>query len=270
MVPLIESAIHGYIMDWANILFDKMATEILEYRRRRSVVSRVIPPFYFSPYIMDTICFNSEYPILGWKWTPKDHNPVHIYHKELWEAHYKNHLYRICNGFILLVHYSLFNNPAPRISQEAAIDLTVVGSWFGEEKLTYIRLFGSLTDPHVPPLYIPDKLLARELAYQIIVAGMLKTLRDSKKHMWPTFPLRCGPFTLHDYKRAKKEVEKIKLLHLATIPKRQYDPKKVAYNVTSQAKIARFEHEEDSSDDLFSLAELFFQVKGLAKAKLGT
>ena len=70
MVPLMEATVHDYIMYWANILSDKMATEILEYRRKRSVVSQVIPPFYFNAYIMDTICFNSEYPIIGWKWTP--------------------------------------------------------------------------------------------------------------------------------------------------------------------------------------------------------
>lgn len=39
MVPLMEAAINGYIMDWANILSDIMATEILEYRRKRFVTS---------------------------------------------------------------------------------------------------------------------------------------------------------------------------------------------------------------------------------------
>jgi len=90
---------------------------------------------------------------------------------------------------------------------------------------------------------------------------MSKTLRDSKKHMWPTFPLRCGAFTLHDFKHAEKETEKIKLLNLATIPKRQYDPKKVAYNVTSQAKIARFDHEEDA------LMTCFLQQNYFSKSK---
>lgn len=118
MVPLMEAKVHNYIMDWENIISDKMV-EILEYRRKRFVVSQVIPPFYFSAYIMETIYFNSKYPIFGWKQTPQDPNPVHIYHKELWKAHYKNHLYRICNGFILPIHYSLFNKPAPRISKEA-------------------------------------------------------------------------------------------------------------------------------------------------------
>ena len=32
MVPLMDAAINGYVMDWANILSDKLATTILEYR----------------------------------------------------------------------------------------------------------------------------------------------------------------------------------------------------------------------------------------------
>ena len=136
--------------------------------------------------------------------------------------------------------------------------MTVAGSWFGEEKFTYIRIFGSFTKPHVLHLYVPDKLLARELAYQITVDGTSKTLRNSKKQAWPTFPLRCVVFTLHDYKHVEKEEEKIQMLNFATIPNRQYDPRKVSYTVLEQAKIARFDHEKDEFDDLFSSAESLF------------
>jgi len=130
-----------------------------------------------------------------------------------------------------------------------------------------VRLFGSLTKPHVLPLYVPDKLLARELAYQIIVAGTSRTLKDSKKQMWPIFPLRCGIFTLHDYKHAKKEVEKIQMLNLATILNKKYDPRKVSHNVIAQAKLSKFDHEADDSDDLFASAEIFLQVKALARIR---
>jgi len=64
---------------------------------------------------------------------------------------------------MLPIYYATFNKPALRISEEAGIDLTTVGNWFGEEKFTYIRVYGSLARPHVLPLYVPDKLLAREL-----------------------------------------------------------------------------------------------------------
>jgi hypothetical protein len=79
--------------------------------------------------------------------------------------------------------------------------------------------------------------------------------------------LRCGVYTLHDYKHAEKEAGKINMLNLATIPNRQFDPRKVAYNVLEQAKLTKFDHEKDEFDDLFSSAESLFQVKTLAKMK---
>ena len=76
MVPLMEAAINGLIIDWATIFSDKLANQILEYRKSRVVSTQVIPHFYMSAYIMDTIYFNYEYPILGWKWTSQDPNPI--------------------------------------------------------------------------------------------------------------------------------------------------------------------------------------------------
>lgn len=86
--------------------------------------------------------------------------------------------------------------------------------------------------------------------------------------MWPSFPLQCGTYTLHDVKHAEKETKKIKILKLVVIPKRQYDPKAMAYNFTSHVKIAKFEHEKDGYDDLFTSTELFYQVKHLANIRL--
>ena len=140
MVPLMEATINSYVMDWVNILSDKLATAILDFRSNSRKTTRTIPPFYYSAYVMDMLCFNSEYPVLGWRWTPQDPKPIHIYHQMLWKAHYKDHLYQICNGFMLPIYYAIFDKPAPRISEEAGIDLTAVGNWFGEDKFTYIRV----------------------------------------------------------------------------------------------------------------------------------
>ena len=108
------------------------------------------------------------------------------------------------------IYYSIFDKPIPKISYQAAIDLTAVGRWFGEEKFTYIRVFGSQAEPHVLPLYIPDKLLAREISYQIMAESVTQTLKKNKKQGWPSFSLRCGVYTLHDLKHAEKEATKIK------------------------------------------------------------
>lgn len=145
--------------------------------------------------------------------------------------------------------------------------MTAVGSWFGEEKFTYIRLFGSLTKPHVFPLYVLDKLLAREFSYQITVDGTSKNIRNFSKQLWPIFPLRCDVSTLHDYKHAEKETEKIQMLKLTTIPNRQYDSRKVVCNVLEQAKLAKFYHEADDFNFLFASTKSLFQVKALARIR---
>ena len=72
---------------------------------------------------------------------------------------------------MLPIYYANFDKPAPKISSQAEI-LTALGTWFGEEKITYVRVFGSHAKPHVLPLYIPDKLLAREIAYQLTSEGV--------------------------------------------------------------------------------------------------
>jgi len=82
---------------------------------------------------------------------------------------------------MLPIHHSIFDKPAPKISYQAGVELTSIGRWFGEEKFTYVRIFGSHANPHVLPLYIPDKLLAREIAYQITFEGVTQTLRNKKK-----------------------------------------------------------------------------------------
>ena len=84
---------------------------------------------------------------------------------------------------------------------------------------------------------------------------MTRNLKDSKKQVWPPFPLRHGTYTLHEFKHAEKEAEKTKDLNLAVIPKRQYDPNKVAYNFTIHVKISKFIHEEDEFDDLYASTE---------------
>ena len=102
MVPLIHAAINSEIMDWSVILSDKIANRILEYRKDKDTGNT--NHFHFCAYILDALCLNSKFPILGWRWTPQEPVSIHIYHKLLWKVHFKNHVYRICHGFSLLVH----------------------------------------------------------------------------------------------------------------------------------------------------------------------
>ena len=80
-LSLFNVVVNATIVDWAKILSDNLATTILNYRSKRTVSQRLYPPFYLSTYVMDSICFVSKFPLMGWKWMTQDPLPIHIYHK---------------------------------------------------------------------------------------------------------------------------------------------------------------------------------------------
>ena len=196
--------------------------------------------------------------------------PIHVYHKFLWKEHFKHHFYRVCHGFLIPIYQIIFGCFPPRLSNKAKIDLSSIRDWFGEEKFTYIRIFGSIFQPHILPLYVPDKLLAQEISYQLTVEGMSRILKSNKKLMWHTFHFKCGDYTLNSFSHAEKEVGMISNLKFSTIPGRQYDPRKVAHDFTTSVSIARFEHEPDIFDDLFVSMDDISQVFDSSKSKLHT
>jgi len=64
-----------------------------------------------------------------------------------------------------------------------------IGDWFVEEIFTYIIVWGSNGKPHVLPLYVPDKLLCREVSHQTIRIGITLELKKASKKLWLEFPL---------------------------------------------------------------------------------
>ena len=101
----------------------------------------------------------------------------------------------------------LYDKDAPRFSPEEEVNMLPIARLFEEELFTYVRVFRSLASPHVLPLYVPDKLLAREIAYQTCgEGGTSKELKDKKKSIWPQFPVAYRAFSLFDVGHAFKEV----------------------------------------------------------------
>lgn len=214
-LSLIDATINTTVMNRAQILSDNLAKTIIEYRRKRSVSSRVYPPFFMSAYFMDTICFSSKFHIMGWKWTNRNPLPIHIYHKDMWESNFQPHFFQIFHGVMLPIYKWLYNRDAPKFSQEVEVDILPMAKWFREETFTYIRVFGSITSPHMLPYYVPDKLMAKEISHQIASrGGMIYTLKESKKAFWPALPVQCEAFSLHDLGHAFKEEKNILPLQL--------------------------------------------------------
>lgn len=169
---------------------------------------------------MDAICFATSFPTMGWKWTIQDPTPVYIYHKILWESNFHTHFYKKFQGVMLPIQQAVFDKRAQRLFGEDKIDFIPIGRWFSKYVFTYIRIYGSLEFPHVLPLYVPNKLLARDISYETIGDGLTKNLKEAKKSLWPSFPIQCGVYSLHDFNHAMLEIDNITCLNIATIPGR--------------------------------------------------
>jgi len=139
----------GFTFNWAKMLFDNLAKEIVEYKTTKS--KEQPPPFYMSAYIMDTICFMMPFPLMNWSWTPANANPIHFYHSKLWEEKAKELFYETCHQFVVPIHISMYGHPPPRILEKIPGNLVNLVDWFIEEKFSYIRIFGCSFPPHSLP-----------------------------------------------------------------------------------------------------------------------
>lgn len=98
-------------------------------------------------------------------WANQGPKPIHIYHDILWESNYFEHLYQICQKVMIPIYETIFESRPPGMFEEAMDDLRRLDNWFGEEYFTYIRVWGSLSHPHVLHLYVPNKLVSTEVVY---------------------------------------------------------------------------------------------------------
>lgn len=117
-------------------------------------------------------------------------------------------------------------------------------------------------------MYVFDKLLAREIAQQTVGKGLTKTFKDSKKSLWPPFPIKCGTFSLANFNHANKELLNLERLRLHTFPKRKFDPKKITQNITTIVKINPFIHKAQDFEDLLQSAKSFEQAFNWEKVNL--
>jgi len=120
---------------------------------------------------------------------------------------------------------------------------------------TYVRVFGSSDSPHVLPLYVLDKLLAQEIAYQTRGEGGLnKDLKEKKKAIWPQFPVARGAFSLFDVGHAFNNVN----FETGTInSKRKLWQKNPPKNIKNSAKNEKCVHWNDDFIFYGSILNMF-------------
>jgi len=108
--------------------------------------------------------------------------------------------------------------------------------------------------------------MAREITYQTCSkGGIRKILKDSKKGIWPQFPVTCGVFALHDLGHAFREVDNILSLQLPKFLGRRYDPLGIVKDFTTMFKIRIFTREKDPFEGVFLQKRTFKEVQHMAQ-----
>jgi hypothetical protein len=75
------------------------------------------------------------------------------------------------------MHISIFGNPLSRISDSITTNLRNVVKWYVEVEFSYIRVFRTSVPPYALPLFIPDRLVCREIARKTMIGGISKELK---------------------------------------------------------------------------------------------
>jgi hypothetical protein len=258
-VPLIYRVAEGSSFNWEKMLFDSLFNGITEYREKKAVgkASR----FFMSVYIIDAICSMTPFPLMNWSWSPTEEKTVHEYHDKLWENNANKFIYEIFNWIMVPLHVTIFGLLPPRISDSISDNLSHIADWYVEEELSYLRVFGATVPPSALPLFIPNKLACREIAWQTLINGVSKELKVSAKKVWPSFPIRINSYSLFDFGHAKAEAAALEDLSLAYIEYKKHDPQRIVSTHLGNCGLKRFEHEYSPSDDGFRGARSYLEVQ---------
>jgi hypothetical protein len=105
--------------------------------------------------------------------------------------------------------------------------------------------------PHALPKFLPDRLVCREVAYQIVTSDIGIELKAAQKKFWPIFPVQVGKFSLLNLGHSKVEVVALEEIKLQNLEHRKYDPYKIVGNHQANCNLKAYEHEKSPCDDMF-------------------
>jgi hypothetical protein len=109
-------------------------------------------------YLLDVMCAKNVFTSMNLRWHVVE-LPVHVYFNVLWENRYKKSYCLMCDEFIALIYFILFNKECPRLSVTAKKMISKVVHWYLDECATYIRVFRVTGAPHILPDHVPDRLV---------------------------------------------------------------------------------------------------------------
>jgi hypothetical protein len=142
-----------------------------------------------------------------------------------------------------------------------------VVDWYIEEEFSYIRVFGTYVPPYDLSLFLPDKLVRREIPRKIVLSGIRKELKGVSKKVWTPFPIHISTYYLLYFVHAKVEATALEEMKLVDIEFKKHDPNKIVSNHLVSCGLKRYEHEDTPHDEVFrgvrSYSEVLSQVQAL-------
>jgi hypothetical protein len=248
-VLFLEEASKGYTFNWTKIFSDNLAQEVSNYRVAKYEVQPVA--FYMSAFIMDALCVVTHFPLMNWSWNITCPKPIHEYHSFLWEANAKNAFYEICHFVVIPMHKMLYGCEPPRIFEPVSENLKAIVDWFVDENFSYVRVYGCSIPLHTLPKFLPDRIILREVAYQIVKGDIGIELKAAQKKSWPIFPVYVRKFSLLNLRHSKVEAEALEEIKLVDIEHRKNDPYQLVSRHLMHCNMKAYEHEKYVYDDIF-------------------
>jgi len=246
-IPLMHAVVEeGKILNWASLLAESMIKALKTHLEAPEAAK---PPFFMAAYLLDMVMAQVDFPDISMRWVSNS-VPVHEFFSLLWVDNYIPHFYTICDRIAPRVHTVLFGHPPRRISAEAALTIKRLGGWFVEDFFTIIRVYGNEEVSYLP-VFVPDRLVIREIAFQTVKVGAFVRLNRHSKKTWPEFPISVGRFSLINRQYAEKEAKELERLQLCRAPHRFFDPHYKIKDMFSHYNLSCPEHQPDPDEERF-------------------
>lgn len=81
------------------------------------------------------------------------------------------------------LHKFLFMHTTPQFLEEGHRALQGIGDWYVKKRHSYTRISGLNDTPHLLPMFVPNRLLLKEITYEMGVRGITTSLIGSSKRV---------------------------------------------------------------------------------------
>jgi hypothetical protein len=164
------------------------------------------------------------------------------------------------------MHKMFYGCEPPRISKTVSENLKAIAKWFIDENFSYIRVYGCSIPPHALPKFLPDRLVCREVAHQIVKGGIGIELKAAPKKSWPIFPVHIRKISLQNLGHSKVEAKALEEVKLVDIKHKKHDPYQLVDKHLMHCNMKAYEHEESVYDDIFKEVKTYEEVLNRVQA----